>query len=178
LQPERSEGWDIGVEQVIGDGLVVSVTWFENDIEDLIVDPFGGPGFNRSGKGKANGLEVGVAGQAWDHTVRYGLAYTYLQRSLNDLPEHVLEARVRWLATSRLALGAGASYVGQRTLGGDPLDEYLLLRLHGSYEVSENLSLSLRVENLTDEDYSYISFGGSPEKGRGLGAFAGAVVTF
>ena len=154
------------------------MTWFENEIENLIVDPFGAPGVNRSGKGNANGLEVGLAGEACDGAIRYGLAYTYLQSSLNDLPEHVVDGRLGWDVTERLVLGAGVSYVGQRTLGGDPLDDYLLTRIYGTYEVSENLSLSMRVENLTDEDYSYISFGGAPEKGRGLGAFAGAVVTF
>ena len=63
-------------------------------------------------------------------------------------------------------------------MGGDPLDDYLLVRVFGNYEVTENLSLSLRVENLADEEYSYISFGGTPETGRGRGVFAGAVVTF
>ena len=178
LRPERSEGWDLGIEQEIGDQLVVNVTWFENEIENQIVDPFGAPGSNLSGKGNANGLEFGLAGEGCDGAIRYGLAYTYLQRSLNDLPDHVVDGWVRWEATERLVVGAGVSYVGERTLGGDPLDDYLLVRVFGNYEVTENLSLSLRVENLADEEYSYISFGGTPETGRGRGVFAGAVVTF
>ena len=156
----------------------MNVTWFENEIENLIVDPFGAPGSNLPGKGNANGLEVGVEGEACDGVFRYGLAYTYLQGSLNDLPEHVVDGRLRWQVSEKLLVGAGASYVGQRTLGGDPLDDYLLVRVYGTCEVSENLTLSMRVENLTDEDYEYISFGGTPETGRGLGAFAGAVVSF
>lgn len=178
LEPEKSEGWDIGIEQRVGDDLVVGVTWFENEIENLIVDPFGAPGMNLPGKGNANGLEVSVAGEACGGAIQYGLAYTYLQRSIQGQPDHVLDGRVRWNATDRLSLGAGVSYVGERTLGGDMLDDYLVSRIYGNYEVSDALSLSLRVENVFDQEFEYFSSFGSSEHGRRLGVFAGAVVTF
>lgn len=178
LEPEKSEGWDIGAEQRVGDHLVVGVTWFENEIENLIVDPYGAPGMNLPGKGNANGLEVGVSGDAGGGAVQYGLAYTYLDRSIQGQPDHVLDARIRWNATEKIALGAGVSYVGERTLGGDALDDYVLTRIYGSYQVSEALKLSLRVENLFDQDYEYYSSFGSSEYGPRLGAFAGAVMTF
>jgi vitamin B12 transporter len=178
LGPEKSEGWDLGLEQRVGEDLVVGVTWFENEIENLIVDPFGAPGTNLPGKGNANGLELSVAGQARGGAIRYGLAYTYLQRSIQGQPDHVLDGRVRWDATDRLSLGAGISYVGERTLGADALDDYFLARIHGDYRVSEALSLALRVENAFDQEYAHFSAAGMPEHGRRLGVFAGAVVTF
>ena len=178
LRPERSEGWDLGIEQEIGENLLVSVTWFENEVEDLIVDPFGAPGMNLPGKGNANGLEVGVAGEACGGTVRYGVAYTYLQRSLNGLPDQVVEGHLRWEATEQLAFGAGVSHVGERSLGGDRMGDYVLVRLFGNYEVSERLALSVRVENLGDEEYEYASYIGAAEHGRGRGVFAGAVVSY
>ncbi len=178
LGPEKSEGWDLGVEQRVGDDLVIGVTWFENEIENLIVDPFGAPGMNLPGKGNANGLEVAVAGSSLGGAIEYGLAYTYLQRSVQGQPDHVLDGRVRWNATERLSLGAGVSYVGERDLGADMLDDYFLARIYGNYEVSEALSLSMRIENVFDQEYDYFSARGMAEHGRRLGVFAGAVVTF
>ena len=38
LSPERSKGWDLGITQSFGDDVSLNLTWFENDVENLIVD--------------------------------------------------------------------------------------------------------------------------------------------
>ncbi|MFT5405140.1 MAG: vitamin B12 transporter [Verrucomicrobiales bacterium] len=176
LAPERSEGWDIGITQELGDALSVSVTWFENEVENLIVDPFGAAPSNTSGKGNANGLELALDGQAGDF--RYGLAYTYLQRSLIGLPENVIEGHLHWDATEDLALGVAVSYVDERNLGGDPLEAYVLAKIYAELELTDNVSIQARVENAFDERYEHASFGGTPTRARRLGAFCGVTVTW
>ncbi len=173
LDPERSEGWDIGLTQGFGEHLSLHVTWFENEIEELIVDPFGAPPSNTAGKGNANGLEAGLEGTSPDERFRFGLAYTYLQRSLVGLPEHLIDAHVVWQLADRLRLGAGLSFVDDRHLGGDPLADYLLLRLFASLEINDQLSVHARIENATDERYEHAQFGGVPIAARRLAAFAG-----
>ena len=52
--------------------------------------------------------------------------------------------------------------------------------LHANYKVSSNVTLTARVENLFDTDYTFASFGSGLNQetfpGRGRGIFAG--VTF
>lgn len=176
LSPEHSEGWDLGISQSFGEDISLNLTWFENDVENLIVDRFGAAPFNTTGKGKASGLEVGLEGQAG--LIRYGLAYTYLDDSLVGLPEHVFQAHLHWEATDQLNLGAEVSYVGSRNLGGDPLDAYVVTRLYGSYELTDHVTINARLENAFDERYEHASFGGTPVAARRLGAFAGLTVTW
>ena len=176
LSPERSEGWDFGITQSFGDNLSINLTWFKNDVENLIIDPFGAAPFNTDGEGKASGLELGLEGRLG--AVRYGLAYTYLDDSLIGLPEHVVQANLHWEATDQLDLGAEISYVGERNLGGDPLDAYLVTRLYGSYEVNDHVTINARLENAFDERYEHASFGGTPVAARRLGAFAGMTVSW
>jgi vitamin B12 transporter len=106
------------------------------------------------------------------------LAYTYLDDSLIGLPEHVVQANLHWEATDQLDLGAEISYVGERNLGGDPLDAYLVTRLYGSYEVNDHVTINARLENAFDERYEHASFGGTPVAARRLGAFAGMTVSW
>ena len=174
LDPERSVGWDVGVTQAWGDDLSLNLTWFENDVDHLIVDRFGAAPFNTSGKGKSSRLEVGVESEFGE--LRYGAAYTYLNDSLVGLPEHVLQAHLQWKASERLDLGVEVSYVGDRDLGGDPLDAYWLTRFYGAYEMTDHVTLHARIENAFDERYEHASFGGVAVAARRLGAFAGLTV--
>jgi outer membrane receptor protein involved in Fe transport len=57
------------------------------------------------------------------------------------------------------------------------LEEYVLLRIHASYELKENLTLHARVENLADENYVLGNFA-TPVNGAGLGFYTGITATF
>ncbi len=173
LDPEESVGWDIGVSQALGDDIALTLTWYENDVEHLIIDRFGAAPFNTNGKGKASGLEVGLEGQHDALGLGYGIAYTYLDHDLAGLPEHVIQADIHWNSAERLSLGAGLSYVGDRDLGGDPMNAYLVARLYGSFSLTENISLHARLENATDERYERANFGGTRVAAPRLGAYGG-----
>lgn len=175
LQAEESIGWDIGVEQGIGESHGVSLTYFENAIDNRI-QSFPPPPVNLPGNTPTRGLELSAEGEIAGN-VGYRVAYTYLGASLADQPDNTATASLDWRPREKFLLGCGATYVDERSYGGAPLDSYLLLRIYGSYELTENVTLHARVENLTDDDYELSDFGRTV-KGAGLGFFAGLTATF
>lgn len=181
LSAEESIGWDFGVEQGLGDNHRASVTYFENFIENRIQNtfaiPISPPPVNLPGDTPTRGLEVALGGELGE-TLGYRVSYTYLTASLEDQPKNTATASLDWRPTEKLLMGVGATYVDTRSYGWRPLDDYLLLRLHGSYEVSENLTLHGRVENIADEQYELLNFNGTRIPGAGLGFYGGLTVTF
>ena len=175
LDAEESIGWDIGIEQDIGENHMISATWFENSIDNRIRS-FPTPPVNLPGETPTRGLELAMNG-ALAESVAYRFAWTWLGASLQDQPDNTATASIDWRPSEKLLLEIGASYVDERSYGGGPLDEYLLLRLYGSYEIRENITLHARVENLADQAYELSRFG-TPIQGAGLGFFAGVTVEF
>ena len=175
LDAEESIGWDIGIEQDIGGNQMISATWFENSIDNRIRS-FPTPPVNLPGETPTRGLELAMNG-ALAESVAYRFAWTWLGASLQDQPDNTATASIDWRPSEKLLLEIGASYVDERSYGGGPLDDYLLLRLYGSYEIRENITLHARVENLADQAYE-LSRLGTPIQGAGLGFFAGVTVEF
>lgn len=177
LSAQTSLGWDLGIEQQIGNGHVASLTWFENSIEDRI-QSFPTPPVNLPGDTPARGLETALRGSWCDGRYGYRIAWTWLDESLQDQPEHTATASFDWRPVDKLLLGVGATYVDERSYGGAPLDDYLLLRIYGSYRISEGVTLHGRIENLADSDYQLSNFAGTVIDGAGLGAYAGVTAEF
>ncbi len=177
LRAQTSIGWDIGIEQRIGENHRLAVTWFENSIENRIRS-LPTPPVNLPGDTPARGLETAMSGSWCDGLFAYRLAWTWLDESLQDQPEHTATASFDWSPLDRLLLGIGATYVDERSYGGAPLDDYLLLRIYGSYRINDHLTLHGRLENLADTDYQLSNIGGTVVDGAGLGAYAGMTASF
>lgn len=175
LDAEESIGWDAEIEQRVGENHMVSATWFENSIDSRI-QSFPTPPVNLPGETPTRGLEFALNG-ALGESVSYRVAWTWLGASLQDQPDNTATASIDWRPMEKVLLGIGASYVDERSYGGGPLDDYLLLRLYGSYTIRENITLHARVENLTDDAYALSRFG-TPIQGAGLGFFAGVTAEF
>ena len=177
LAAEESIGWDIGIEQRLGEKHMISATWFENSIDNRILSPFGIPPVNLPGDTPTRGLEFALDG-ALSESVDYRLSWTWLDASLQDQPENTATASIDWRPMEKVLLGVGASYVDERSYGGSPLNDYLLLRLYGSYAVRENITLHARVENLADQGYELSNFFGTRIQGAGLGFYTGVTAEF
>ncbi len=182
LEAEESLGWDFGVEQELTENHRVSITYFENSIDNQIqttftpVPPSPAP-VNLPGATHTRGLEFAANGKI-SEGVDYQVSWTWLGDALQDQPENTATASVQYRPIEKLLLGAGATYVDTRSYGSiTPLDEYLLLRVHASYELNENVTLHARVENLANEDYVLANFG-IPVPGAGLGFYTGVTATF
>ncbi|MGE0212883.1 MAG: TonB-dependent receptor [Parvibaculaceae bacterium] len=175
LKPERSFGWDVGVEQKFFDGLLVGdVTYFNQDLEDEIQSIFAG-GFttpiNLDGTSKRQGVEVSLTAYPLEGLTLYA-SYTYTDAKE---PSGLIEVRRPKHAASvyagytfldgRANVFADLVYNGRMDdlefVNATPrtrvtLDEFVLLNVGGSYKLTEQAKLYARVENLLDQRYQEV----------------------
>jgi iron complex outermembrane receptor protein len=179
LDAESATGWDLGIEQKVGAHHMIEATWFHNRISDQIFYPsFYSAAENLSGESETNGLEVGLRGSWLDDALNYRVVWTYLHESLENagLPRNAGTASIDWKASSKSLVGVGASYLADHSWGGTSLDSSIITRLYGSYQLTENVNLHARVENVLDEDYKLYDGFGSVAQGSGTGLYAGITV--
>lgn len=167
LAPERSKGFELGIEQPFaGNKGRVSLTWFRNNISNLIVftPPFGP--LQQINQARTEGLEAALSWQPCD-SFGFNIQYTYLDADdltagtrLVRRPRHQISGDAWVKPTSKFRLGIGGLYTIDREDGFGAaqrdIEDYLRLRLTASYEVCKNLELFARVENLLGERYEEV----------------------
>ncbi|MDD2868529.1 TonB-dependent receptor [Neomegalonema sp.] len=173
LKPERNRSFDFGVESSFLDGRgVVDVTYFNERLKNEIayVNGVGGARSsyrNRDGDSPRQGVEVsGSLALTPDTDLR--LSYTWLDASEPDgrvevrRPKHELSlgATQRFL-DGRASVSADLRYVADnyddQFWGSYPrakLPNYAVVDLAGTYDLTENLQVFGRVDNLFDKDHS------------------------
>lgn len=194
LKPEKSEGWEIGVEQALMDGATtLGVTYFQSELQDEIFTVFPPPNFvatpgNRDTESKQRGVEAFAQarfGDAW----RVNAAYTYLRARENGVrevrrPSHTGSLAVDWRApanrggvtlvaryngkTIDSAFIDPSSFAGVRV----PLDDYVLVNLNADVKLTDRIGLFGRVENLGNEDYEDVFSFETPGRSFYIGARA------
>ena len=185
LQPERSKGWEYGVEYALTNGrFIVDATYFRNDFTNLIVFQF--PFLNNVGRAITSGVELTgtlYLADATYVTTNYTHTDTRDRGTDQDLlrrPRHKVSVRLnhRFLQ-DRANLNFGYRWVGDRddnnfNFARTTLDDYSTLDVAMSYDVSDTLQLFARVDNIYDEIYEE-TFGFATPR---VSAFAGATITF
>ena len=195
LKPERSEGWEVGIDQEFADDrAAIGVTWFEARLKDEIFTGFPPPNFiatpgNRDSVSRQEGLEASVRLRPAEG-LRLDAAYTLLNAREDGMrevrrPQHSGSIVLDWRAPdARGGANLAARYVGpsRDVAFTDPsyvpvpvrLDDHVLLTFAADVALTENISLFGRIENLTDERYeavfSFVS--------RGRSALVGASARF
>jgi vitamin B12 transporter len=190
LKPEKSRGWEAGVEQAFarGHGLV-GATYFSNRLHEEIIFAFlpgiGFVGANSSEVSSQRGVET-FANLRFGPSWRVDAAYTYLRaredgREEVRRPKHVASLAVDYRAPSeRWGTTLVARYNGKAADDafilppfGSPvrisLDDYLLVNWNADYRLSDRLELFGRVENILNEHYEQVFSFVSP----GRSAYAG-----
>jgi vitamin B12 transporter len=179
LEPERSKGWDLGVEQRwLDDRLYLELTYFRNDIEDLItVDPVTFSTLVNLNEATTRGYELGLRYQ-WSPALALGAGYTHTRArdedSGQDLvrrPRKKANLYADWQATPQLLLGLSGRYVGKRDdFDADftpvEADSYTLFEARLAYTLAPAWTVLGRIENAFDQDYEEIPGFGTP--GRAL----------
>jgi vitamin B12 transporter len=170
LQPEESKSSEVGIEYREND-YIVSLTYFDQDTDDLI--RFIGSANENVGKANSHGVELNVR-KAWEKIeLDVSLSNTKASETVNG----VKSERIRipeWAASVMTTYRYSSGRVWLQTLYRDErrdiqftsptqnvtLDSYTLWNIGASYRLQNQLNLSARVENLTDEDYEEVfSFG-------------------
>ena len=185
LRPEKSKGWDIGVEQsYFDDRLSMDITYFNSRITDLIQGA-GNTAVNLAGSSNIHGVEATAKARLAEGLSFTG-QYTFIEGEdangveLVRQPKHLASANLGYeFLGGRAKLDLGIDYNGERqdiqfsnffaTRNNVTLDDFILINLAASYELIEGVELYGRVENLLDEDYQEILGFSNP----GIGAMIG-----
>ena len=195
LKPEKSKGWETGIEQSLIDGkATIGATYFRSKLIDEIFTTFPAPTFiatpgNRDTTSKQRGVEVFASARPIPQ-LRLDLNYTHLKARENNVvevrrPKDIGSANITVFSKDqRFSTTFTARYNGdQRDVAfTDPsfapvnvlLKDYILLNLAASYKVTKTIEVFGRVENLLDESYQEVFSYASP----GRGAYGGVRVNF
>ena len=185
LEPEKCKGWDIGIEQFLfNDRLTLSFTYFQNNFEDLILYDFI-QGYININQADTKGFEIFMSAGPLKNLTING-SYTYTDATDKETGEQLLRRpkhKANLTFNLRLFKKANANlfiiYVGKRldlfpypTITEAPA--YTLFNLAASYQLSKNIEVFGRIDNLLDQDYEAVLGYGTP----GRSAYIGIKATY
>ncbi len=182
LSPEKSLGYDIGIEQTLMQGiLVVDVAFFRNNIRNYIDYDFSTWRYNNSGKVRTQGIETTIDIYPID-LINLQLGYTYTDTKNREdnsrllrRPLHKGHVLVNLYPVDRLEINGQLLYTGSRDdVGNAKLSPYTLVNIATSYQATDTLKIFGRIDNLFDKDYEEVAGYGTP----GLSAYAGIRLSF
>ena len=193
LKPERSIGFNIGYDQDFSD-VGVSIDYFRSELENEI-SGFNPSPFNSEEDSTRQGIELEVRWQAADSLSIRGSA-TYLDSEENSIteirrPETLASTTIIWSPLDALSLTAQIDHNGSQfdnRFFFDPsigdfgafsservtLDAFTLIGLNAAYDVDDHFMLTLRGDNLLDEEYQEVFGYASP----GRAVYAGLKANF
>jgi len=180
--PEKTKSWEIGTKFSLG-SIQGSLALFRAEKNNMLTtDPILGVSA-ALGEVESQGVELEMSGQITDST-SYLISYAYIDAStatnminldwgielpkgspLLNIPEHSASARVKQqldLFGYSAHMGAEVQYIGAR-LGEtiDPdyiLPAYTLVNIFARFELSEQLSAQLNIDNLFDKTHFVSSY--------------------
>lgn len=184
LEAEKAKGWDAGVDYFFaGQKGMLSVTWFDTRITNLIAYDFAASPSTVKNVGRARTQGLQVSGKVvLPGAIEARVAYSYLEADdltagtrLLRRPKHSGSLDLWHDFGGGFSAGSGLVIVSDRmdvhasTFANIKGEDYTVVRLYGAWQVNERLTLKARVENLLDETYEQVH--GYPQLG--FGAFAG-----
>jgi vitamin B12 transporter len=164
LQPEKSRGFDVGVEHEFASGGLLEVNLFHNKYRDLISF---GPAFIPINVNSATtkGAEIGLnqpLGRDW----RLRVSQTFLRwdssgTELVRRPKYTTAADLIY-RRGKVQLDLGFVSQGSRydigpSFAPEPFDGYSRFDLTASYEVKPNLQAYVRAQNIGNKNYEEVA---------------------
>ena len=188
LKPEKSVGWEAGVEQVFLNGkALIDVTYFDSTLTDEIATNFvSSPNttFNEPTNSTRRGVEVSAQAKL-PEGFRVNVAYTHLDAKQAGVEEirrapDIASANLSWRAPSdRYGANLTVRYNGDQTdtnfatFSTVTLKEFTLVNLGADYRLTKTLQLYGRIENRLDEDYREVVGFREPGRAAYVGLKAG-----
>lgn len=192
LRPERSTGFEVGIDQKLFDGkLTFGATVFHNMVSDLIQTSSCGTScstLTNVARARVDGVELSLDLRP-SETLNFRADYTFTNAHnlltgapLLNRPRHQVNLHANWQPLAGWWVGAGLAYrrgryetdfstFPSRTV---EMAGYTTVRLTTSYDVTQWLQLFGRVENVTDTYYEEPLGFRTPR----LSAYAGARVKY
>nr|WP_319388806.1 TonB-dependent receptor [uncultured Cohaesibacter sp.] len=165
LTPEKTFGWDAGIEQsLFNDRFKVDVTYFNQRLTDEIV--FSSVTYkyaNETGVSKRQGVEVSASAKLTDN-LTVDASYTYTD---SKTPSGAQESRrPKHSGTLKLSQAfldgkahafVDSSIFADRTDTYVALDDYILVNVGADYQINDKIQVYGRIENLFDENYQEVA---------------------
>lgn len=188
LRPEQSRGWDLGFEQPLLDRkFLFGATWFQNDIDNLIVTNARGDSYANVGKARTRGVETFTALEiAPQFRVRADYTFTFAKdeiarQELLRRPRHKASVTATWTPVDKLSLSATLIHVGSWVDGNRDFSVRrlnakgaTLVNLAAEYKATDKVTVFGRIDNLFDKRWENPVGFLVP----GFGAFGGIKVAF
>ncbi len=180
LKPEKSKGFDFGVEQFFNDGnFHFDITYFNMNLENM----FGYDANYRTiniAKASTKGLEISaVVKNIYGFSIATNYTYTKTKdefegtadfdKPLIRRPSNKFFIGLNYEGFNNFVLGAQIKYSGERddkdfsnyTTTRVTLPSYTLVNLNASYKLFEYLQLTARIENLFNKEYEEVLYYGT-----------------
>lgn len=178
LEPEESQGCDAGVEFYAHSGLHLELVVFDQSIEREI--EWDGGYVQSSGESTSEGVELIVDVPVADWLV-VNANYTYTDAQTAEgavrvrQPENMANLGLTFIPVSDLQASVNLRTAdGARSRTDKAIGDYQVLDANIRYALSPALTVYLRGENITDEDYQEV-----PDyRTAGAAGYAGVEVTF
>lgn len=165
LDAETSKGYDLAVSWYGNDGLYLEAVYFDQRVEnDIYFDLVAFSGYLQDdGRSDSTGVEL-IADWTVLDNLSLSANYTYNDTQQADgsprifRPEHLANLGVTWLALGqrlRLGLNARLSEGARDTLGA-AADDYGVVDANAHFQLTDELAIYGRVENLFNEDYEEV----------------------
>ena len=158
LEPEISDEYQLGLRYAPDDRHSVDIEFYANDIEDLIEFDFATFTLVNIDSAEIRGVQLGYEYLGDSFSLRTDLVRQQADNTSNDsrllrrAEESITVSYTQDVGRHRLGLSVLAS--GDREdFGGVALPGYVVASLTGQLQLSRNLQLNTRVENLLDADY-------------------------
>jgi len=183
LKPERSTGWDIGIEQYFLEGqILVSATYFRNDYTNLIqFDSL--QGYTNVGDAESKGIELFTQVHSRSGLI-LNVSYTRAEARDLDANNYLLRrskdkfsASILYPFLKKGNIRLSLIHIGKR----EDLDfstwpairvtlpDYTLLNSVISCDLTRQIQIFLRIDNLLNEKYEMIKGYGTPGRSAYLG---------
>ena len=169
ITPEETTSWDLTAHYKD-----MKITYFDTKVKDMIDykssydaegNWIGGNYDNVQGTSKIKGVEVGYKTHIGDDFL-ISSSYTYLdaknsdKKRLSRQPKESVKMAIDYYGIEDLHLGIDGEYIGERYSlddeQGQQTGKYTVANFNANYEVSSQMSVYGKVNNITDKQYQTI----------------------
>jgi len=160
LNPEKSQGWEAGVEQTLLRGLIqFDITYFQTRFTDLLTTPPPTFALTQVGTAITSGTETQIQASL-PYQTKIFINHAWLQATDGDGNGTKLPNRSKHRFSTQITKDFGKDLnvlVGVRFRSrAGAVDPFKTVRMAATYKVNEKLKLTARVENIFDEVYEEV----------------------
>lgn len=188
LEPEESKSWDAGIEQnLLQNKLTLGITYFSSKYENLVDFDFA-LGFINIRKASSKGAEFSL--KAWPtNNLLFMASYTRTEAKDRGTDEYLLRrpknkftTKLNFNLLEKGNISLSLIHIGERYdmewagwfATRVKMPSYTLLNAAASYELSQNVQIFFRLDNILNEEYEMAKGYGTP----GFSSYGGVKLNF